>query len=422
SHSFYSVYFISFLCWLFLVHNVFNVITMVPPYTYDELVDMLLIYGEAQQRAVGASLLYREKYPYRQHPDSRTFTSTVHRLRETHGLKQHRGRGGGPKRSDHILYAEDEILEMIEDDPTLSTRVLARRLRVSRNTVWRTLRKRESKPSDIRGTRIETLSREDYAPRVQFCEWFVEQCESRVDFASNILIADELTFTRTGVEDYQDAQVWSVDKDDSMEQCESRVDFASNILIADELTFTRTGIEDYQDAQVWSVDKDDSQKGFSVNVWAGVLNGNLIGPFILPAQLTTKKYFRFLRNVLPELLEDVPLNIRRDMWLLHHGTTQHFEGKVRQHLEDIFENRWIGRDVPWPPRSSDLNPIHFYLLNRMRSLIYDKIRIKNVQELEQRIDIAVEIIREQDSNCCERWLRRTRHCIQVNGRHFEHLL
>ncbi|CAH1991692.1 unnamed protein product [Acanthoscelides obtectus] len=61
------------------------------------------------------------------------------------------------------------------------------------------------------------------------------------------------------------------------------------------------------------------QQTFSVNVWAGMVNGMLIGPFILPNRMDGMQYLDFLRNILPSLLEDVPLSVRQSMWFLQYG-------------------------------------------------------------------------------------------------------
>jgi hypothetical protein len=39
-----------------------------------------------------------------------------------------------------------------------------------------------------------------------------------------------------------------------------------------------------------------------------------------------------LRDVFPELLEEVPLAIRQRMWLQHDGAPAHFSLSVRDHL------------------------------------------------------------------------------------------
>ncbi|GJQ73228.1 hypothetical protein Trydic_g1110, partial [Trypoxylus dichotomus] len=333
---------------------------MAPGYTNDELVDMLLIYGEARQNASGAARLYREKFPNRRQPHSASFIALVLRLRGTGDIKPHRGRGGGATKSHRTLKAEEEMLKMIEDDDrTLSTRFIARQIRISRSTVWRTLREAQLDPRETQ--KEQALTSENQTARVQFCEWFVKQCELNIDFAPNILTTDESSFTSTEIYDFQN---------------------------------------------VWS---GNTQLRFTVNVWAGILNGMVIGPLILPAQLTPKWYLHFLANKLPELLENVPLNVRRDMWFLHDGTSPHFERKVRQYLRDLFQKRRITRKghVQWPARSPDLNPVNFYLWERMKQLVYGEGEVNNELEMQERIKTAAAKLRQENTGLCyESWLRR----------------
>ena len=83
---------------------------------------------------------------------------------------------------------------------------------------------------------------------------------------------------------------------------------------------------------------------------------------MLPLRLTGGTYRVFLEEVLGDLLEDVPLDIRRGLWFQHDGAPPHFALDVRNHLNRRFGHRWIGRGgpIPWPPRSPDLNPLDFF--------------------------------------------------------------
>jgi hypothetical protein len=89
----------------------------------------------------------------------------------------------------------------------------------------------------------------------------------------------------------------------------------------------------------------------------------LIGPFMLPNRVNGLDYLNFLQNYLPGLLEDVPLDVRQNMWLLHDGAPPHNRRVVRDYLDISFADRWIGRNGPisWPAQSPDLNPYDFYL-------------------------------------------------------------
>jgi hypothetical protein len=97
-------------------------------------------------------------------------------------------------------------------------------------------------------------------------------------------------------------------------------------------------------------------------VWAGIIGNRLIGPRVLPPHLNGEGYLNFLQNELSDLLDDVPLQVRRDMWYLHDGAPAHSARAVKNWLNANLENRWIGRNGPvlWPARSPDLNSCDFF--------------------------------------------------------------
>ena len=89
----------------------------------------------------------------------------------------------------------------------------------------------------------------------------------------------------------------------------------------------------------------------------------LLEPVILPGNLTGDSFLLFLQEILPALLDDLPLNLRQNLWFQLDGAPAHFAINVRNYLHQVFPNRWIGRSrdapVPWPPRSPDLIPLDF---------------------------------------------------------------
>jgi hypothetical protein len=78
--------------------------------------------------------------------------------------------------------------------------------------------------------------------------------------------------------------------------------FLRQHLTTDEAGFTRDAVFDNHNTHVWC-DENPHQVG-----------DRLIGPHIIPPRLNGAAYLDFLQNVLNELLEDVPLATRRDMW------------------------------------------------------------------------------------------------------------
>nr|CAI5829179.1 unnamed protein product [Callosobruchus analis] len=63
-------------------------------YSFDEMTDMLLIYGEAKNNGRQAVRLYVQKFSNRRIPHHSTFASIEMRLRETGNLRIKRNNAG----------------------------------------------------------------------------------------------------------------------------------------------------------------------------------------------------------------------------------------------------------------------------------------------------------------------------------------
>jgi hypothetical protein len=69
-------------------------------------------------------------------------------------------------------------------------------------------------------------------------------------------------------------------------------------------------------------------------------------PYLLPLCLIGDIYLTFLQEILPELLEVVPLEIRREMRFQHDCALAYCTNVVHEYLNETFGNRWIGRGGP----------------------------------------------------------------------------
>ena len=79
-----------------------------------------------------------------------------------------------------------------------------------------------------------------------------------------------------------------------------------------------------------------SNNVFSVNVWLNIIGDRLIWPYLLPSVLDVGKYRIFLKEILPNLLENAPTYVRRAMWFQHDGASAHFANAVRDYLNKTF--------------------------------------------------------------------------------------
>lgn len=355
-------------------------------FTSEEYVDMHFVYGECVGNAPAAVRRYAERFPQRRIPHRETFIAVAQRLRET-GSVFPRPREAGRGRQVHVLDAEVEILNSVENDASVSTREIAREVGVSHWTVWRTLHENLLYPYHLQ--RVHSLEEYDYAPRINFCRWLLQQTAQNPEFLSKLLMTDECCFTRDGILNFHNTHVWA-------------------------------------DANPHEVHQKKFQRRFSINVWAGIVGNFLIGPFVLPDRLNGEHYLQFLRDYLPDLLDNVPLATRQNMWFMHDGAPAHFSRNVRDHLDIIYPNRWIGRNGPiaWPARTPDLNSCDFFLWGHMKSVVY-RTPVINAADLQQRIMTVADSIRndvEILASVRGSLMRRARACIRADGAHFEQFL
>ena len=289
-------------------------------YTFAEMADIHFFYRRANGNAHEARRLYQETFPNRRLPCSRTFSCIAQRLRE---------RGtfipvieGGRPRTASTVQQKQRILAHVAASPGTSTRRISEG--VHRSTVWRILH--EERLYRYHLQRIQGLKPEDLPRRVRFCQWCLKQCVRHPQFLWKILFTDEAMFTRDGIFNFHNVHMWA-------------------------------------HANPHTIREAKHQTTFSINVWAGIVGNRLIGPVRLPERLTGPTYQEFLeqltRDILPDVLDDVLLQLRVGMWFMHNGAPPHFSCISRQYLNNHFPGKWIGRNGPvaWPlaPRISILS-------------------------------------------------------------------
>lgn len=355
-------------------------------YTFQEYCDIHYCYGMARGNSKLAQRLYHERFPNRLLPNHKTFTNVHNRLRETGTFKSCMADTGREREVRNVDF-EENVLQTFEENPSTSTRVVSQELGCSNSSVWRVVHCEGLHPYKLQ--KVQALNPRDYPRRVECSRWFLNKEIENPMFLEQVLFTDEASFTREGIFNSRNSHVWAEDNPHA------------------------TLVRGYQEK-------------FSVNVWAGIIGDYLIGPYILPNRLNSPVYLVFLRDILPGLLEDVPLNIRDGMWFQHDGAPAHFGIIVRDYLNVTFEQKWVGRGGPvqWPARSPDLTPLDFFLWGHMKALVYGT-PVESEMDLVARIAEAAAIIRE-NVNIFEQVrqsvVQRFRMCNRVNGHQFEQLL
>ncbi|XP_070518829.1 uncharacterized protein [Cardiocondyla obscurior] len=219
-------------------------------------------------------------------------------------------------------------------------------------------------------------------------------------------------------------------KDRFLAQSRRDASFPDSILWTDESTFTPNGVINLRNRLYWS-DKNPHairqgafQYRWSINVWAGLIDNHVIGPYFLPPRLTGEFYEYFLDTELPGLLENIPLTTRRNMIYQHDGAPAHWSRGLRRLLDARFRDRWIGRGGPiiWPPRSPDLTPLDYFLWGHIKNLVEPQ-RNGTINEVREAIVAAFATITpHMVHQATQDVVRRARLCVQQRGGHFEQFL
>lgn len=124
-----------------------------------------------------------------------------------------------------------------------------------------------------------------------------------------------------------------------MEQHDWDPEFFKRDLWTDQALFTKDRAFNKQNRHQWSQDNPHAkfprkdQGRFTVNLWTGIIDN---GQFILPNPNNGNTFLMFLENMLDDLLEDVPLEILRQMWYQQDGAPAHYAVALRDHLNNNF--------------------------------------------------------------------------------------
>jgi len=220
-------------------------------FSHVEYCDMHFVYGFCDGNARAAVEEYQRRFPDRRIPSRRVFTRIHQSLRDTGSLSSVSVQS--EREVVRTTNTRENILQMVQRSPRLSTRRTASRIGVSGMQVWRTLHEEDLYP--YHDQRVQHLEPGNHAQRMDLCHWI----KAHPELLSVILFSDEASFTRDGVNNLRNVHTWSHDNPHE------------------------TSVSNFQ-------------RRFTVNVWCGVLGNKLIGPFVFDNNLTGNAYEIFLRN------------------------------------------------------------------------------------------------------------------------------
>jgi hypothetical protein len=65
------------------------------------------------------------------------------------------------------------------------------------------------------------------------------------------------------------------------------------------------------------------------------------GPYLLCQWHSAQICHVFLEEKLPEMLEEIPLSVKRNMWFQYNMAADHFACQVQEHLITTYSDYWI---------------------------------------------------------------------------------
>ena len=159
------------------------------------------MYGFCNSNARAAAEEYQRRFPNQRIPSRGVFT-------RIHQTMHHSGRlpsvaVQSEREVVQTINTRENILEMVQRSPRLSTRRMASHISVSRIQVWRTLHGEYLYP--YHDQRVQHLEPGDHAQRMDLCQWI----KAHPELLSVILFSDEASFTRDGVNNLRNVHTWS---------------------------------------------------------------------------------------------------------------------------------------------------------------------------------------------------------------------
>ncbi|OXU29200.1 hypothetical protein TSAR_003541 [Trichomalopsis sarcophagae] len=304
-------------------------------------------YGKYRGVYVRAAALYAERYPNRRHPTYITIRDLTNRAREG---RLYRERCRHEYENDNCVLT---VLAVIHLNPHISSREIERQHGVLKSTVLKILKAQRYHAYHI--TLIQELTLRYFAQRLQFCQWALPELFTFVMFS------DEATFKNTGELNRHNCHYWS-------------------------------------DVNPLWHRTVDNQHRWSLNVWCGIVNEYVIGPY----------FFN---------------ETRQRMWVQLDGEPPHFAHIERTFINERYPNQWIGRGGPvaQPPNSPDLTTPDFYLWRYLKNTCYEQQPTIREDMMECIRTAYAEIPRNVLLSTVRHFLRRIQLCIDANGRYFEHI-
>ena len=103
------------------------------------------------------------------------------------------------------------------------------------------------------------------------------------------------------------------------------------------------------------------------------------------------------------------------------GAPPHWGPRVREALDRVFRDKWIGRGGPiaWPARRSDITPLDFFFWGFLKDRVFQE-PVDELECLKERIkNVDRQVNRQLLSNTWKELHKRLVWLKDNNGKHYE---
>jgi hypothetical protein len=317
---------------------------------------------------------------------SRMGISKILKKFELHGsITDRRKTNKGARRINRRRRNKEAVELFLATHERSSVKTISSHINVAPSAVWKILKDLKYKSYKI--NRHQEIFNVDMERRENFCFHVMEDINNEVVKISNILFTDECSFTLNNEPNIQNTRQWAQENPHLLTQSKT-------------------------------------QYPQRVNVWAGIIGQNYVGPFFIDGNLNGEKFLDLLRNsIIPQLITlDIPIE---DIIFQMDGCPAHQSHQVKEYLMETFGNKIIGpyNDVysRWPARSPDLSPNDFFLWGHLKSVIYKGQKIETIDELKEKITEGMTRISPRSyTNVGREFYHRLTYCLSARGDIFEH--
>lgn len=240
------------------------------------------------------------RYPEKRQPDIKIFKRLQQNLKEFGSFVKPRAKIYNKAGREAV---ENTVLETVRENPNISSREIQEILGIPKTTALRCLKKNKFKPYKIRIS--HHLYPNDFQRRLDFCQWFLRQCNEVPGFEGTIIWTDEAHISSAGIFNRHNNHHWA-----------------------------------HENPHVTATVNRQGRFGFGV--WCGFIGYQIIGPHFFHGNLNTENYINILRQEIEPFVDNMPVRQFQRLYYQHDGAPGHTSNETRNYLNAQFGEDWIG--------------------------------------------------------------------------------